>query len=284
MEAIVDSIGSIKQVNIINSGNGYTENPRVILSHPQIFKKADYYVSKISNEENVTINDVFVNSNKEAFICGKTFDDSGNVVAFVAKLSAGGVKEWQKTLELTSGLNYAEFQRIFVDGNTIWVAGINKPNSVILDAYNPDIIVAKYEQANDGLSATLEFQKAYAGISGSSRSDNITSIIGTTDNKVIIGGYTNTNSANPYDAFIAVLDSSGTFTVKRKIVSPNGNEEIKDLLLDSSGNLYFLMETSTTQNAADKNFAIGKAVITTTSITKTWTTSCSILQSMKTKL
>ncbi len=270
LEAIVDSIGSIKQVNIINSGNGYTENPRVILSHPQIFKKADYYVSKISNEENVTINDVFVNSDKEAFICGKTFDDSGNVVAFVAKLSAGGVKEWQKTLELTSGLNYAEFQRIFVDGNTIWVAGINKPNSVILDAYNPDIIVAKYEQANDGLSATLEFQKAYAGISGSSRSDNITSIIGTADNKVIIGGYTNTNSANPYDAFIAVLDSSGTFTVKRKIVSPNGNEEIKDLLLDSSGNLYFLMETSTTQNAADKNFAIGKAVITTTSITTTW--------------
>ena len=37
---------------------------------------------------------------KEVFICGKTKDASANVVAFVAKLSATGVKEWEKTLEL----------------------------------------------------------------------------------------------------------------------------------------------------------------------------------------
>ena len=270
LEAVVDSLGAIKTVNIINSGNGYTTNPRVILSHPQVFKKADYYVTKIANEENVTINDVFVNDSKETFICGRTLDDSGNTVAFVAKLSAGGVKEWEKTLELTSGLNYAEFQRIYVEGNNVWVAGINKPNSTVLNAYNPDIIVAKYIQSSDGLSATLNFQKAYGGISGAQRADNITSIIGTTDNRVIIGGYTNTNSPNPYDAFIGILDSSGTFTVKRKIASSSGNEEVKDLLLDSSGNLYFILETSTTQNASARNFAIGKATITSTSITTTW--------------
>ncbi|AIX17954.1 structural protein [Synechococcus phage ACG-2014b] len=270
LEAVVDSIGSIKTVNIINSGNSYTENPRVILSHPQIFKKADYFIAKFANQENVKVNDIFVNQNKETFICGSTPDDSGNTVAFIAKLSAGGVKEWEKTLELTSGLNYAELQKIYVEGNTVWVAGINKPNSSILGAYNPDIIVAKYNQSSDGLSATLEFQKAYAGISGASRSDNITSIIGTTDNRVIIGGFTNTNSPYPYDAFVGILDSSGTFTVKRKIVSSNGNEEIKDLLLDSAGNLYFLLETSTSQNAGDRNFAIGKATITNTAITTVW--------------
>ena len=46
LEAVVSPVGSIDTVNIINSGYGYTSNPRVILSHPQVFKKADYYVSK----------------------------------------------------------------------------------------------------------------------------------------------------------------------------------------------------------------------------------------------
>ncbi|NHK40162.1 hypothetical protein, partial [Thermus thermophilus] len=142
LEAVVDSVGSIKNVNILNSGNGYTENPRVILSHPQVFKKADYFVTKIDNQEYVKVNDCFVNESKESFICGKTLDDGGNTVAFVAKLSAGGVKEWQKTLELNSGLQYAEFQKVYVNGNNVWVVGVNKPNISILNAYNLDITVA----------------------------------------------------------------------------------------------------------------------------------------------
>ena len=40
LEAVVTSVGSIERVNIINSGSGYTKNPRVILSHPQVFKKS----------------------------------------------------------------------------------------------------------------------------------------------------------------------------------------------------------------------------------------------------
>ena len=39
LEAVVSSVGSIDTVNILNSGSGYTSNPRVILSHPQVFKK-----------------------------------------------------------------------------------------------------------------------------------------------------------------------------------------------------------------------------------------------------
>ena len=100
LQAVVSSVGSIDTVNILNSGSGYTSNPRVILSHPQVFKKADYYVSFINNNDYVKVNDTFVNENKEVFICGKTKDASANVVAFVAKLSATGVKEWEKTLEL----------------------------------------------------------------------------------------------------------------------------------------------------------------------------------------
>ena len=68
LEAVVTSVGSIERVNIINSGSGYTKNPRVILSHPQVFKKADYYVSTIANQNYVKVNDVVVNDDKEIFL------------------------------------------------------------------------------------------------------------------------------------------------------------------------------------------------------------------------
>ena len=97
IEAVVSSVGSIESFKILNSGSGYTSNPRVILSHPQVFKKCDYYASLISNNDYVKINDIFVNTNKEVYVCGKTKDTSGNTVGIVAKLSATGVKEWEKT-------------------------------------------------------------------------------------------------------------------------------------------------------------------------------------------
>ena len=55
LEAVVSSIGSIDTVNIINSGANYTSSPRVILSHPQVFKKADYYVTTIDNNNYVCL-------------------------------------------------------------------------------------------------------------------------------------------------------------------------------------------------------------------------------------
>ena len=39
LQAVTTTVGSIDTVNIVNAGSGYTKNPRVILSHPQIFKK-----------------------------------------------------------------------------------------------------------------------------------------------------------------------------------------------------------------------------------------------------
>ena len=39
LEAVVTAVGSIDKVNIINSGNSYTKNPRIILSHPQVFRR-----------------------------------------------------------------------------------------------------------------------------------------------------------------------------------------------------------------------------------------------------
>ena len=273
LEAIVSPVGSIETVNILNSGYGYTSNPRVILSHPQIFKKADYYISKFANRNYVKVNDVYVNDDKEVYICGKTYDDQSpaNTVAFVAKLSASGVKEWEKTLELVdiSTERDSEFIRLFVDGHDIWVVGENRPNASILSAYNPDIILAKYVEASNGLSASLAFQKGYAGISGSTRADHITCIKKYTDTRFIIGGFTNTNSGAPYDAFIASIDTSGNFAIKRKLASSNKSEKITDIVIDGT-DVYACMEIAANPTAADVDVAVAKIVFGVNSITTTW--------------
>ena len=123
MSATVSSTGSISSVDIVNAGVGYTKDPRVILSHPQIFKKADYYVALIQNENYVKVNDVFVNDEKDAFFCGKTLDTNGNEVAFILKFSELGVKEWEERLESQDGETYTEFIKLDVNGDNIWVVG-----------------------------------------------------------------------------------------------------------------------------------------------------------------
>ena len=274
IEAVVSNIGSISSFNIINSGRGYTENPRVILSHPQIFKKAEYFVTDISAPDDyVKINDVFVTTSKESYICGKTTNSLGDTVGFVSKLSVTGSVVWQKTLESTapsSGTTYLEYTNLYVDGNDVWVVGNNRPNSTILDSYNPDVIVSKYTQSENGLDASLTFQKAYAGISGSTRLDTVTTIKKLTTNRFIIGGYTNTNSASPYDAFLAVLDASGNFVVKRKLSSSAESEKVTDINIAEDGTVFFTLETASTYTSSNVNVCIGNATVTNVGIDVNW--------------
>ena len=270
LEAVVNQVGAIEKVNIINSGSSYTEDPRIVISHPQVFKKADYYVSTVNHEDYVKINDSYVNENKELYICGKTHDATDNEVAFVAKFSELGVKEWEKTLESQSGENYTEFIRMDVRGNTILLVGENKPNASILSAYNPDVFFAKYTQAEDGLSATIDWQRGYAGISGATRADHVTAVKASSDSRFIIGGFTNTNSANPYDAFIASIDSTGGFAAKRKIATSAKSEKLTDLIVKGDS-VYFIMETADSSSATDVRFTMGKASVGTSVITVDWT-------------
>tara|TARA_B100000035_G_scaffold315003_1_gene333426 strand:+ start:7241 stop:27043 length:19803 start_codon:yes stop_codon:yes gene_type:complete len=271
IEAIVDQVGAIKSFNILNSGSDYTKNPRVILSHPQVFKKADYYVTLLENNNWLKVNDIFISDTKEVYTCGTTLDASGNYVAFLAKLSATGVKEWEKTLETTvlGSDNYTEFQKLYVDGNDIWVAGNNRPNIPVLDAYNPDVILVKYEEAANGLSASLVFQKGYAGISGSTRSDNITSLQKLTDTRFLLGGFTNTNSGAPWDAFLAIVDTAGFFVAKRKLASDSSSEKITSMRT-VDGAIYFTMETASADNSMDINVSFGKATAGVSSISIDW--------------
>ena len=89
---------------------------------------------------------------------------------------------------------YYRVLKLVVDGIIFGLLVKIDPNSNILADYNPDVILAKYTQADNGLSATLTFQKGYAGISGSTRGDVVTSLVKYSDTRFLIGGFTNTNS------------------------------------------------------------------------------------------
>jgi len=272
IEAVINNVGAITKFNIINSGSGYTENPRIILSHPQIFKKANYYVSLIENNNYLKVNDIHVNADKEVYLCGETLDANGNTVGFVSKFSSTGLKEWEKTAESSQPAGFTTsliFNKIHVNGNNIWVVGTNRPNTALLDSYNPDIVIVKYTQSNDGLSATLNYQKGYSGISGSTRADVVTAITQISDTRILIGGHTNTNSGNPLDAFLAVIDTTGSFVTKRKLASANKSEKITDVVVSDSG-VYFTMETAATQSSDDVNVSFGKVSISTSLITVDW--------------
>ncbi|AIX14473.1 structural protein [Synechococcus phage S-MbCM6] len=260
VEAIVETNGSINSFNIINSGSQFTENPRFILSHPQIFKKANYATTLLNSNEDVKINDIYIAENKKYYVCGRSVDSVGNYIGFVAKISESGLLEWRKTTEVTapSGeLTYLEFTNILVEGSDIYAVGINKPNVSVLDAYNPDIVFVKFQEDSTGLNASVSQQRAYAGISGSTRSDTVTGIKKLTDNRYVICGHTNTNSSNPLDAFVIVIDNTGTFVTKRKIASDLKSEKIVDFIIKNE-QIYFLMETAATNVATDISLTLGK--------------------------
>ena len=119
------------------------------------------------------------------------------------------------------------------------------------------------------MSANLAFQKGYAGISGSTRADHITYIKKYTDTRFIIGGFTNTNSGAPYDAFIASIDTSGNFAIKRKLSSANKSEKITDIVINGT-DVYACMEIAANPTAADIDVAVAKITFGTNVISTVW--------------
>ena len=269
------STGNVVGFDIINSGNGFTSNPRILVSHPQIFKKADYYLNSVSGTGTETIiHNIVSTSDKQLYVVGKVRDAVNNWLGFVAKYNQNGILVWQKSLRSNypniTGDSYCELTEIYVDesdSNSIIVAGHTKPNG-INPAHNPDIVVAKYNQNNTGLLATLAWQREYAGISGISRGDYVTSLTKLTNDRFVLGGYTDTNTSSAYDAFLIVINELGNFVAKRKFTSLTRSEKILDVVVhheedgQNIDRIYYLMETAPNSTSEDKSLVIGKAQLT----------------------
>lgn len=255
IEPVVNKItGTISEFKIVNSGSGYTENPRIIVSHPQVFKKSDYYYSVVSNStgDDIVINDSIVLDDKTAYVCGCIGGDT----AFVAKISATGAKVWEKK----STAPNAEYVKLYIDGNTIYTVGQIRPYGPSLNSYNPDILLSTFTENTAKTNATHGFTRAISGISGNQRADYITVFTKYENNRFVIGGYTNTNSSYPTDAWIALISTTGEFVTKRKISSTEKSEKLLECKVINN-KIYALLEVTPTAVSTVKSIAISRITV-----------------------
>ena len=97
----------------------------------------------------------------------------------------------------------------------------------------------------------------------------ITSLKKYSDTRFIIAGYTNTNSGAPFDAWIASIDTTGNFAIKRKLATTNASEKITDLIVNGT-DIYLCMEVATTSTEGDVNPAIAKITLGVNAFTVDW--------------
>lgn len=266
IEPIVTSTGLIEEFNINNSGDGYIEDPLIRVSHPQTRRAADYFFNTHSESYDVNILNSMVDSNKSSYVVGSLKGPNSNTHGFIQKVSSDGTLIWSKSLSSTqpgSPNNFCEFVSVAKNEDKIYVVGRTRPNQSLYNAFNPDVIIARYTENATGSSATLAWQRELAGISGITRADVVTDIACINDNIVVVG-YTNTNTTSVNDGFVIYLNSSGDVISKRKITSSGNSEKLYQVKIDSNNNIFVI------GNSSDDNILISKLYISSNRILISW--------------
>ena len=254
----LDAAGVASSFNIVNSGNGYstTNVPQIRVSHPQSNTKTRYWLSEYLNDSgNVTIFDSYSTVNRDYYICGSLVEDIDNdQVGFIAKFDDLGEVQWVRTLlPNNAGTKKLEFTCLYVDdsqeNDLIYVGGQTyDPDNA---NYNPDVWFGKYESERDAQNnptGTLKWQKSIAGISGGQRRDYITDIALDENNNIYLVGYTDTQAIDANDIWIIQSNNDGDLKEKRKISSPNGDEDLTQIRWVSNSTFMFVGVNQTTDN------------------------------------
>ena len=249
LEIVLENTGQINKVNIINSGNDYDpENPpQIRVSHPQQFKKTRYWLTEYMEATGIIqVNDIKVTSQRYTYICGKITETDGDESGFLAKFDDLGQKIWERTLiPINANQKRAEFLKMVVndapENDLIYVTGQTKnPDN---DTFNPDIWLGLYESgfnnANDP-DGVLKWQRAIAGISGSTRRDYVTSIALDQEQRIYLCGYTDTNSVDPDDMWIIQCGIEGDLVEKRKVASQDDSEKMHQIMMISDDRFFFV--------------------------------------------
>jgi hypothetical protein len=266
--ASISSTGVFEDVKIVNSGNSYTDVPRIRVSHPQIRSRSNYFTLGLSSGEEIKITNSLVLDNKEFYAVGSIKSTNGNINGFVAKFNSEGFLLWRKTLvsvQPDQELKTCQFNSITKDGNSIYVVGTTRPNPALSNSFNPDIILVKL--TDNTSSAVINWQRQYGGISGASREDYATDITIYNGN-ILLCGYTTTNSNHTNDAIVMYIASNGDTLTRRKITSPSSEDKFYQIKVNSKGEI-FLLGTTVGRLYLSKVDIIGNRIIV--SSTKTIT-------------
>ena len=281
LQLVREESGAVNNVNIINSGSAYSASspPEVRVSHPQRYKKANYALTLLdensSIEKIVKIKDIAIADDRTFYVVGEADDLDGDSAGLIAKFNSDGRLLWTRTmapLQPASGNKRCVFNKIYLENtspHSIYVVGETIPNSVNL-TYNPDLVVAKYTSGFDGFNnptAVPVWQREIAGISGSTRRDYITSLTIDSDGQIYIGGTTDTNSPNPDDMWIALLDTQGAIKEKRKICTTSGSEQMTDLKFVSNDTCIFV---GVNDPAGTGQIVVGETYYDTATIEVQW--------------
>ena len=269
--------GAVKKANIINSGSGYSvaNPPKIRVSHPQRYKKANYFLSFLKEATGtVSINDVKVAEDRTIYVAAERNLTDGDTCGILAKFNSDGRLLWQRTLVPTvpAGPKSLRWKSLYVENSNphnIYVIGETVTNITNI-THNPDIIVAKYTSGFDGNNnpdGILQWQRDIAGISGATRRDYATTISLDQDGRTMIGGYTDANSLQPDDMWVALLDLDGSMMEKRKIASSEVSEHLHQIKWKSKDTFLFC-GISEPDNTSD--IIIGETYYDTATIEVVW--------------
>ena len=241
--------GRVKTVDIINSGNAYsvTNPPQIRITHPQIYKKANYFVTEFDSiGGKVEWFDSYVAEDRSIYACGRIVQ-SVDKAAVLVKFNNDGRLIWKRTLtpiNPSAGAKDAVWKRLVVvesNPHTIYVIGETSQNTVNL-TYNPDILIAKYISgfnAQNQPDGVIQWQKELAGISGSSRRDYASAIAWSADLELLLlGGYTDTNTVSGNDMWFVLMNELGDVIEKRKLTTDTEEEKLTDVIFHGE-DIYF---------------------------------------------
>ena len=242
LEIMLENTGQINKVNIINSGNGYDpENPpQIRVSHPQQFKKTRYWLTEYMEATGV-VKSMISKLHHNAIPIFAVRSPRQMVMSLDSLLSLMTlVRGFGKGLLFLSMLTRREFEFLKMvindapENDLIYVTGQTKnPDN---DTFNPDIWLGLYESgfnnANDP-DGILKWQRAIAGISGSTRRDYVTSIALDQEQRIYLCGYTDTNSVDPDDMWIIQCGIEGDLVEKRKVASQDDSEKMHQIMMIS---------------------------------------------------
>jgi len=276
----ISSTGIISNIEIVNSGTGYLEDPIIRISHPESKKKADYFYDEIyeDNYKLVPYN-TLVTTDKSFYVMGSKVDISNETgdsqlsdKGYFTKYNSDGVLIYGKVFNSplpTSNTSKFQFVAAAKNLNNLYVVGRTYPNQTLTAAFNPDVFVCRFVENSTGSDATLSWKIDLAGISGITRSDYVTSVACIGDN-ILIAGYTNTNTVSSDDGFIVLLNSSGDVLSKRKITSSSLSEKIYEIKVDSNNNIFVVGSSNT------NNILVTKLYVLSNSIKVSWSKTYSL--------